>query len=83
MSLSHEASIELFRGRHFNHEIITLWVRWYVTYKLTYRDLVEMMAERHVASAYYNYTLGAAVHPRIRKTLAALYPTSRHLVAVR
>jgi transposase-like protein len=48
MSLPHEASTALFRGRHFNHEIITLCVRWYVTYKLSYRDLVEMMAERNV-----------------------------------
>ncbi len=48
MSLPHAASTELFRGRHFNHEIITLCVRWYVTYKLSYRDLVAMMAERNV-----------------------------------
>ena len=41
-----------FKGRHFNHEIITLCVRWYVTYKLSYRDLVEMMAERHVDLAH-------------------------------
>jgi putative transposase len=27
-------------------------VRWYVTYKLSYRDLVEMMAERHVDLAH-------------------------------
>jgi putative transposase len=52
MSLPHEASTELFRCRHFNHEIITLCVRWYVTYKLSYRDLVEMMAERHVDLAH-------------------------------
>lgn len=38
----------LFRGRHFNHSIIILCVRWYITYKLSYRDLVEMMAERGV-----------------------------------
>ena len=43
MSLLHEESAELFKGRHFNHEIITLCVRWYVTYKLSYRDLVEMI----------------------------------------
>ena len=48
LSLPRGASTELFRGRHFNHEIITLCVRWYVTYKLSYRDLVEMMAERNV-----------------------------------
>jgi transposase-like protein len=52
MSLLHEDAAELFKGRHFNHEIITLCVRWYMTYKLSYRDLVEMMAERHVELAH-------------------------------
>ena len=52
MSLPLEASTELFRGRHFHHEIVTLCVRWYVTYKLSYRDLVEMMAERHIDVAH-------------------------------
>jgi hypothetical protein len=28
--------------------IIELYVRWYVTYRLSYRDLVAMMAERGV-----------------------------------
>jgi transposase-like protein len=37
----------LFDGRHFNASII-LRVRWHITYKLSYRDLVEMMAERGV-----------------------------------
>ena len=52
MNLPYVAFPELFRGRHFNHEIITLCVRWYVTYTLSYRDLVEMMAERNVAVAH-------------------------------
>jgi hypothetical protein len=29
----------MFKGRHFDQEIIILCVRWYVTYKLSYRDL--------------------------------------------
>jgi transposase-like protein len=37
---------DLFKGRHFEQEIIILSVRWYLRYKLSYRDLVEMMAER-------------------------------------
>jgi transposase-like protein len=37
---------ELFSGRHFDREIIILCVRWYLRYKLSFRDLVEMMAER-------------------------------------
>ena len=39
---------ELFRGRHFDQEIVVLNVRWYVTYKLSYRDLVAMMGERGI-----------------------------------
>ena len=42
----------LFRGRHFDHTVIVLCVRWYITYKLSYRDLVEMMAERGVAVSH-------------------------------
>ena len=30
-------------------EIIELCVRWYLTYRLSYRDLVETMAERGVS----------------------------------
>jgi putative transposase len=41
-------SLSLFHGRHFDRSIIILCVRWYITYKLSYRDLVEMMAERGV-----------------------------------
>jgi transposase-like protein len=38
----------LFKGRQFDQEIIVLCVRWYLRYKLSTRDLVEMMAERGV-----------------------------------
>ena len=40
---------ELFAGRHFDGDVIILCVRWYLRYKLSLRDLVEMMAERGVA----------------------------------
>lgn len=36
----------LFRGRHFEDQMIVLCVRWYLRYSLSYRDLEEMMAER-------------------------------------
>ena len=39
----------LFRGRHFEDEVIILCVRWYLRYSLSYRDLKEMMAERGLA----------------------------------
>jgi transposase-like protein len=40
---------ELFKGRHFDQEIIVLCVRWYLTFKLSSRDLVQMMAERGIS----------------------------------
>ena len=39
---------ELFKGRHFDQEIIVLCVRWYLAFKLSSRDLVQMMAERGI-----------------------------------
>ena len=42
----------LFKGRHFDQEIIILCARWYVTYKLSYRDLVNIIAERGIEVAY-------------------------------
>ena len=33
----------MFKQRHFNDEIILHWVRWYVTYKLTYRATAAMV----------------------------------------
>ncbi len=42
----------LFKGRHFDHLLITQSVRWYITYKLSYRDVCEMLAERGVSVAH-------------------------------
>ena len=42
----------MFGGRHFDWEIIILCVRWYLRYKLSLRDLVEMMAERGLSLAH-------------------------------
>src|SRR5215467_5243119 len=39
---------ELFKGRHFNYILIIQAVRWYITYKLSYRDVCDLMAERGV-----------------------------------
>jgi transposase-like protein len=38
----------IYRRRRFRPETIELSVRWYLTYRLSYRDLVEMVAERGV-----------------------------------
>src|SRR5260370_22649703 len=42
----------LINGRHFDREIIVLCVRWYLRYKLSLRDLVEMMAGRGLSLSH-------------------------------
>jgi transposase, IS6 family len=38
----------LFKGRHFEAEIIVLCVRWYLRFGLSFRNLEEIMAERNL-----------------------------------
>src|SRR5579863_2680434 len=42
----------IFKGRHFEREIIILCVRWYLSFKLSFRDLAAMMAERGISVAH-------------------------------
>jgi transposase-like protein len=51
-SMHNPSKETLFKGRHFEQEIIILCVRWYLRYKLSYRDLVDMMPERGVPIAH-------------------------------
>ena len=39
----------IFRYRRYEDDIVVLCVRWYISYRLTIRDLTEMMAERGLA----------------------------------
>ena len=45
---------DLFKGRHFDQEIISLCVRWYLRFKLSFRDLVEMIAEPGISQPRWN-----------------------------
>jgi transposase-like protein len=38
----------MFKGRHFDRSVILLCVRWYLAYRLSLRNLEEMMAERGI-----------------------------------
>jgi len=42
----------MYRGRVFDCGVNKLCVRWYITYRLCYRDLVAIMAERGVEVSY-------------------------------
>jgi transposase-like protein len=39
---------ELFKGRHSNRLLVIQSVRCYVTYKLSFRDMCDLMADRGV-----------------------------------
>jgi transposase-like protein len=54
----------LFKWKHFNAEIILLTVRWYHQYRLSYRDLVEMMSERGIFDFSFNdHEMGTSICP--------------------
>lgn len=60
----------LFHGRHFDRSIILLCVRWYITYKLSYRDLVQMMAERGIDLAHTTILRWVrALRPGVREAM--------------
>jgi hypothetical protein len=42
----------IYRGRRFQTETIELCVRWYITYRLSYRDLAAMMAESSIVVSH-------------------------------
>lgn len=42
----------IYRRRRFDAQIIELCVRWYITYRLSYRDLAAMMAERGIVVSH-------------------------------
>jgi len=65
-----------FKWKHFEGEVILLAVRWYLRYALTYRDLVELMAERgldvaHTTVMRWVHQYGALLDKRIRRHLKA------------
>ena len=51
---------DLFKGRHFDRQIIVLCVSWYTSFKLSLRDLVIMMADR--LAWYFGYYHGSRTH---------------------
>ena len=64
----------VFRGRHFQEEIIFLCLRWSLRYPLSYRDLEEMMAERgltvdHSTIASYVVHYSPILEKRIRREM--------------
>jgi hypothetical protein len=64
---------ELFKGRHFDQEIVVLCVRWYLSYKLSSRDLVAMMDERGIGLVQGDHpAVNSSLHSGVRKALEPL-----------
>ena len=63
--MQHFAPLEdRFKGRHFDQGIVELCVRWYLSFKLSYRDLVAMMAERGIDLPTRRSCAGYSTTPR-------------------
>ncbi len=74
----------LFKGRHFEAEIIVLCVRWYVRYPLSLRQVEEIMAERNLSNrSRHNLALGPAVRAGTEPTLPTGAPEHEPVVASR
>jgi len=74
----------LFKRLHFDRLMITPCVCWYVSYKLSYRDLAEMMAERGLSMAHTTIMrLGHEACPHDRAGLPEVRAPGGPLVAGR
>jgi hypothetical protein len=72
----------LFKGRHFDQEIIVLCMRWYLRYKLSFRDLAEMMSERGLLpGAYDDHALDPELCAGVREALEPLRSPSWAILA--
>jgi len=61
-----------FKWRHFEADSILLYVRWYLRYTLSYRDLEEMMLERVCPSITPRSIAGCSGMPRRSKSVVGL-----------
>jgi putative transposase len=67
------AEEQVFKGRHFDRSVILLCVRWYLAYKLSLRNLEEMMAERGISVDH------ATIHRWIVRYSPAFWTASTHV----
>ena len=56
-------------------EVISLAVRWYLRYGLSYRDVEELLAERGITVDHVTVLpVGAALHPGVHRGRQAVPP---------
>jgi IS6 family transposase len=69
-----KTTLDLFKWKHYETDIILLTVRWYLKYSLSYRDIAEMMSERglhisHTTIMRWVHEYGPEIDKRIRPFL--------------
>jgi hypothetical protein len=65
-----------FAGFRFPREVIAVAVRWYLRYKLSYRDVEELLAERYPRGSRHRAPVGAAIHVRVHRGCSAMPPAA-------
>ena len=70
----------IYRRRGFA-EITELCVRWYISYRLSYRDLVEVVDRGVCCVADHHHEMGDPIRARVREALEPFRTTSRQIVA--
>src|SRR6266550_4415649 len=74
----------IYRRRRFPRDVIETCVRWYLTYRLSYRDLVSLMAERRGArDAHHHHAVGLSIRTRIREAVEPPGEAGRFVLARR
>jgi transposase-like protein len=77
------ADDDLFKGRHFDQEIILLCIRWYLSFKLSSRDLVQIMSERGIAVAHTTILRWVQRYvPEFEKALGPVCASRQRLLAM-
>ena len=72
MARRHSPRDPLFNQRWFADDIIITCVRWYLRFKLSYRDLAELARELGISVAPNTIYDGHTLRPRVREMLANL-----------
>ncbi len=73
-NLQVKTTMNIFKWKHYEKDIILLTVRWYLKYSLSYRDIAEMMSERgllisHTTIMRWVHEFGPEIDKRIRPFL--------------
>ena len=67
-----EALVAVPWHRHFRDEVIVLCLRWYLRFRLSYRDLVSIAADMGFGGSVNNSAAGDPLHGRVREPVGAV-----------